>query len=104
MLHRCLPLMSLCIGEGSTVRRGHDTIPGGQRGNCDVLCARWLVCGASYQGVHVRLLENVLFGLTLIRATARRDKDRGVIGHMGHHFPEANGVSPEAGRADRIGH
>jgi hypothetical protein len=39
-----------------------------------------------------------------VRVTTHCDTDLGVVEHMGHQFSEANGVRPEAVKADRIGH
>jgi hypothetical protein len=54
---------------------------------------------ARNQAGHGGLFENVFFGLALFRVTARRDKYRRVVGHVGHEFPVAEGVRPEAGCA-----
>jgi hypothetical protein len=45
---------------------------------------------------HVGLLEDVLFGVALVRVTTRRDTCRRVVEHVGHKVPVAEGVRPEA--------
>jgi hypothetical protein len=86
-LHRCVPVMCLRIGEGSTVRRGLDTFCGGQHGNSAVRCASWLTCWACDQYGHVRLFDNVLVSLTLVTVKARFDTDKGKVGQVGHQVP-----------------
>jgi hypothetical protein len=54
------------------------------------------VGGTSDKVGHLGLLEDVLFGFAMFRATTRRDKCRRIVGHVGNKFAEANGVRPES--------
>jgi hypothetical protein len=71
MLHRGVPFRCLGVGEGILVRRRLDTFSGREEGNGVWCYASWEMMWSSDQHGHVRLFENVLFGLS--RPRARHD-------------------------------
>jgi hypothetical protein len=72
------------------------TLSGGKESNGVKCRAGWDVVRIGNQGGHGGMFEDVLFGFALFTVTTRRDKDRRVIGHVGHKFLVAEGVRPEA--------
>jgi hypothetical protein len=105
MLHSGLPLGGLGAVQRSPVRLGFHTLSGGKESDGIRQCAGRCVWGTSDKVGHVRLLEDVLFGVTLLMVTTRRDKCWRVVGHVGNKLAVAKGMRPESslGRGCRRG-
>jgi hypothetical protein len=97
LMHGGLPFCCLGVGESGPVQFHFATISGGKESNGVKCRARWDVMWTSNEVGHGGLFENVLFGLSMFRVTARRDKNRRVIGHVCHDFPVADLARLEAG-------
>jgi hypothetical protein len=89
VLHSGLPMGGLGAVQSSPVRFRFHTLSGGEESDGSKCCAGRGVGWASDKSGHVGLLENVLFGFALVRITARRDKCRRVVGHVGYKVPVA---------------
>jgi hypothetical protein len=79
-------------GKSSPVQFRFNTLPGGKESNGGKGCAGWDVVWTCNHVGHVGLFEDVLFRLAMVRVTARRDKYRRVVGHVGHKVPVAEEV------------
>jgi hypothetical protein len=89
MLYSGLPLRGLGAVQGSPVRFRFHTLPGAHEGDGSGRCAGMCVVGTSDKVGNVRVLEDVVFGFALVRATTRRHEGRGVVGDVGNHFAVA---------------